>query len=113
MPLKPCAQAMLLEYRAYLGRSFGTQGVPTTFEESTWRSRSSALAINVPQATSASLAAATKLTHATVNKSLAHLERLQVVTELTSKQRGRVFNYALYTKILNEGMDLPEGSALR
>ena len=66
-----------------------------------------------PIATAASLAAATALTQATVNKSLAHLERLGVVAELTSKQRGRVFNYALYTKILNEGMALLEGSALR
>ncbi len=64
-----------------------------------------------PIATSASLVKATKLTPATVNKSLAHLERIGVVTELTSKQRGRVFNYAQYTAILNEGMELPEGSS--
>ena len=51
---------------------------------------------------------ATGLTPATVNKSLAHLERLGVVTELTSKQRGRVFSYARVIAILNEGMDLPE-----
>ncbi|MET0986570.1 MAG: Fic family protein [Steroidobacteraceae bacterium] len=62
-----------------------------------------------PLATSASLVKATKLTPATVNKALAHLERLGLVTELTSKQRGRVFNYTRYTDILNEGMNLPEG----
>lgn len=58
-----------------------------------------------PLATSTSLVKATKLTAATVNKSLVHLERLGVVAELTSKQRGRVFKYAGYTDILNEGME--------
>jgi Fic family protein len=62
-----------------------------------------------PIGTSASLAAATNLTQATVNKSLAHLERLGVVTELTSKRRGRVFSYRRYVEILNEGMTLPAG----
>ncbi len=62
-----------------------------------------------PIATAASLAAATKLTPATVNKSLAHLEKLGVVTELTRKQRGRVFSYARYAAVLNEGMELPGG----
>lgn len=63
-----------------------------------------------PLATSASLVKTTGLTPATVNKSLAHLERLGIVTELTSKQRGRVFNYGQYVEILNEGMDPPERS---
>ncbi len=57
-----------------------------------------------PIASAASLVAATGLTPATVNKALAHLERLQVVDELTRKQRGRVFSYARYVAILNEGM---------
>ena len=61
-----------------------------------------------PLATAASLVAATGLTPATVNKSLAHLERLGVVTELTRKQRGRIFSYARYADILNEGMALPD-----
>lgn len=39
---------------------------------------------------------ATALTAATVNKSLAHLERLDIVGELTSRQRGRVFGYRRY-----------------
>lgn len=60
-----------------------------------------------PLATAASLGASTGLTPATVNKSLAHLERLGVVEELTRKQRGRVFSYARYAEILNEGMALP------
>lgn len=76
------------------------------------RATASALAIHrvlqsKPLGTAASLAAATGLTPATVNKSLAHLERIGVVTELTSKQRGRVFSYARYAEILNEGMALP------
>lgn len=76
------------------------------------RAAASALAVHQslqrqPLATSGSLVKATKLTAATVNKSLAHLERLGIVTELTSKQRGKVFNYARYTDILNEGMDPP------
>ena len=60
-----------------------------------------------PIATAASLADATALTPATVNKALAHLTRLGVVAELTSKQRGRVFSYSRYTAILSEGMELP------
>ena len=76
------------------------------------RAAASALAIHKslqrqPIATATSLAAATGLTPATVNKALAHLERIGVVTELTSKQRGRVFSYARAIAILNEGMDLP------
>lgn len=61
-----------------------------------------------PIATAASLVAATGLTPATVNKALAHLERIGVVVELTQKLRGRVFSYARYADILNEGMALPK-----
>lgn len=49
-----------------------------------------------PIVTAAALVKATGLTAATVNKSLAHLERLQVVRELTNRQRGRVFSYGRY-----------------
>ena len=61
-----------------------------------------------PIATAASLAAATGLSAATVNKSLEHLRQLGIVSELTRKQRGRVFSYARYVEILSEGMELPE-----
>lgn len=61
-----------------------------------------------PLATAASLVSATGLTPATVNKSLTHLEKLGVVAELTRRQRGRVFSYARYADILNEGMELPD-----
>lgn len=76
------------------------------------RASPSALAIRrvmqrQPIATSASLVAATGLTPATVNKSLAHLERIGVAAELTQRPRGRVFSYKRYIAILNEGMGLP------
>jgi len=65
------------------------------------RAATSALAVHQalqrqPITTSAALVAATALTAATVNKSLVHLERLGVVTELTNRQRGRVFAYRRY-----------------
>lgn len=66
-----------------------------------------------PLATSASLTKATGLTPATVNKTLVHLERLGIVTELTRKQRGRVFAYAGFAEILNEGMEPPGGGRRR
>ena len=76
------------------------------------RAAASALALHQalqhrPIGTAASLAAATGLTPATVNKALAHLERIGAVTELTHKLRGRVFSYTRYAEILNEGMALP------
>lgn len=65
------------------------------------RAAASALAVHQalqrqPIATSAALVKATRLTPATVNKSLAHLERIGVVAELTNRQRGRVFAYRRY-----------------
>ena len=71
------------------------------------RAAGSALAIHQalqrqPIATAAALVKATKLTMATVNKSLAHLEKLGAVTELTNRQRGRVFSYGGYVDLLNE-----------
>ena len=80
--------------------------------ETLGRAAPSALAIHRamqrrPIATAAKLGAITRLTPATVNKSLAHLEQLGIVSELTRKKRGRVFSYTRYTRILNEGMALP------
>ncbi len=80
--------------------------------EAIGRAAGSALAVHralqrQPIATSNSLAEATKLTPATVNKSIAHLVRLGMVTELTQRQRGRVFSYAGYAAILAEGTELP------
>ena len=69
------------------------------------RAAASALAVHLalqrqPIATSAALVKATGLTAATVNKSLAHLERIRIVAELTSRQRGRVFSYRGYVAVL-------------
>jgi len=49
----------------------------------------------------------TGITPATVNKCLGHLERLDIVNELTSRKRNRVFSYAGYLEILNQGTELP------
>jgi Fic family protein len=69
------------------------------------RAAASALAVHQalqrqPLATSAALVKASKLTPATVNKSLAHLERIGIVGELTNRQRGRVFSYKRYVDAL-------------
>jgi Fic family protein len=69
------------------------------------RAEASALAVHQalqrqPIVTSAALVKATALTAATVNKSLAHLETLGIVGELTNRQRGRVFSYSRYVQEL-------------
>ena len=69
------------------------------------RAAASALAVHQalqrqPIATSAALTKATGLTPATVNKSLAHLEDIGVVGELTNRLRGRVFSYRRYVEEL-------------
>ena len=69
------------------------------------RAAGSALAVHEalqrqPIATSAARVKATGLTAATVNKSLAHLEGIRVVAELTNRQRCRVFSYRRYVKEL-------------
>jgi Fe2+ or Zn2+ uptake regulation protein len=47
-------------------------------------------------------------TPATVNKSLAHLERLGIVHELTAQKRNRLFSYEGYVEIMDRGTELPE-----
>ena len=74
------------------------------------RAAPSALAVHQalqqhPIATSASLVDATYLTPATVNKSLDHLRKLGIVSELTKRQRGRVFSYRKYVKELSIGTE--------
>lgn len=49
----------------------------------------------------------TGITPATVNKCLGHLDRLGIVRELTSRKRDRVFSYAGYLEIMNQGTELP------
>jgi Fic family protein len=69
------------------------------------RAAASALAVHLalqrqPIASSLAIGKATQLTAATVNKSLAHLERLGIVSEMTNRQRGRVFGYRDYVDLL-------------
>jgi hypothetical protein len=42
-----------------------------------------------------------------LNKSLAHLEDIGVVGELTNRQRGRVFSYGKYVKELTAELEAP------
>jgi Fic family protein len=76
------------------------------------RAASSALKLHLalqrqPIVTSAALVKITGLTAATVNKSLAHLETLGVVVELTNRQRGRVFSYRRYVDELAAELGMP------
>jgi len=61
-----------------------------------------------PIATSGWLVKKTGITPATVNKVLNHLVELGIVRELTAKKRNRLFSYAKYIDILNQGTELPE-----
>jgi Fic family protein len=58
-----------------------------------------------PVATPGALGQATGFSAATVNKTLAHLERLGLVGELTSRQRGRVFGYSACVELLNAELE--------
>jgi Fic family protein len=74
------------------------------------RAAGSALAVHealqrLPLASSAVLVKSTRLTAATVNKSLSHLERLGVVGELTNRLRGRVFSYSRYVEVLGSELE--------
>jgi len=60
-----------------------------------------------PIATSGALVEATGLTAATVNRSLAHLAGLEIVSELTNRQRGRVFSYFRYIENLTAELEPP------
>jgi Fic family protein len=76
------------------------------------RAAASALAVHQalqrqPIATSAALVKATRLTPATVNKSLAHLERIGIVGEVTNRQRCRVFSYRKYVEELAAELEEP------
>jgi Fic family protein len=60
-----------------------------------------------PIATSGRLVDKCGISPATVNKALGHLERLGVVKEITAQKRNRVFSYAGYLEIMNQGTELP------
>jgi Fic family protein len=59
-----------------------------------------------PIATARALASATQLTPATINKSLAHLEKLGIVGRLNKRGRGRVFSFRKYVDLLNAEMGM-------
>ena len=61
-----------------------------------------------PICNAGSLVSKTGLTAATVNKCLGHLERIEIVRELTARKRNRIFSYYQYVEIMNKGTDLPE-----
>jgi len=60
-----------------------------------------------PITTSGWLVEKTGITPATVNKCLVHLEHLEIVCELASRKRNRVFSYTGYLEIMNQGTELP------
>jgi len=60
-----------------------------------------------PITSSAWLTEKTDITPATVNKCLRHLEHLEIVRELTSRSRNRLFSYTGILKIMNLGTELP------
>ena len=64
-----------------------------------------------PITTSRALEEAAGLSHVTVNKTLDHLCRTGVASELTGHKRNRVFSYPAYIAVLNEGTEPPEGDA--
>lgn len=58
-----------------------------------------------PIVTTGALTGATKLTPATINKALAHLEKLGIVGRLNERRRGRVFSYRRYVELLNAELE--------
>ena len=61
-----------------------------------------------PVTNSGRLVTETGITAATVNKCLEHLQRLAIVRELTARKRNRIFSYAGYLDIMNQGTDLSD-----
>jgi Fic family protein len=49
----------------------------------------------------------TQLSAATVNACLRELEQLGIVKEVTGQKRNRLYSYAEYIRIMNEGTELP------
>jgi Fic family protein len=63
--------------------------------------------LETPITTVAKLCEKTGLSPATVNKGLVHLQRLRIVSELTAQKRNRLFCYARYIEIMDQGSELP------
>jgi Fic family protein len=53
----------------------------------------------------ATVAERTGISIPTVTKAVAHLQKLEVLREITGKQRRRMYAYARYLAILNEGTE--------
>ncbi len=60
-----------------------------------------------PIATSSWLVEKTGITPATVNKALGLLGQLGIIRELTTRKRNRLYSYAGYVEIMNQGTELP------
>ncbi len=58
-----------------------------------------------PFVSASTLVTRTRLSAPTVNAALAELQRLNVVAEVTGRQRGRIFAYRAYLDILSEGTE--------
>lgn len=58
-----------------------------------------------PYATVRSLAEESGLSKPTIARSIAHLEKLGILREITGKDRGRTFSYDKYLEILSEGTE--------
>jgi Fic family protein len=76
------------------------------------RAAPSALAVHealqrTPITTAGALTRDTGVTAATVNKTLALLEQTGIVSELTARQRGRVFAYTAYVESIDAELDEP------
>ena len=52
------------------------------------------------------LADKTHLAPATVNSCLSQMEKLEIVSEITGKQRNRLFAYSEYVAVMNQGTEL-------
>lgn len=65
------------------------------------------LLLRRPVTTAAWIKEVTDLAPATIQSGLQKLEKLNILQELTGKQRGRIYAYGEYITILNQGNELP------
>lgn len=81
-------------------------GWSAIFDASPWAETAMHQALQrQPIATAAALAGAAQLTPATINKALAHLEKLGIVGRLNERRRGWVFSYRRYVELLNAELE--------
>ena len=62
--------------------------------------------MQTPLSTSNKIVEATRLTAATVNKALVHLISLGIVKKLGNQKRNRLFSYARYINVINDGIKI-------